>query len=222
MGLSTVDLIRNRDELIPPETFPGIYRAFVRSNKDPQTRARLRVEIPMIHSEGTSVNSLPWADCCNLAAGPNKAALYLPKVGDVVWIMFEHGNPQYPVWMGSWWGAPKGKTELPEELRGDDASDHFVLKTAKGNIVDMYDGPTGCEISIISGGNNKIIISDIDNLISVDASATLSDVSIKPSLAGKVSIGNLPITPCNDFPACPLLGAHAIGTTMPGNQIMIP
>lgn len=71
---------------------PGIYRATVVDNVDPEGRSRLRVRVPAL--TGTSVVGWVWP-CL-----PPVAEIVLPGPGSGVWVMFESGDPDYPVWMG--------------------------------------------------------------------------------------------------------------------------
>ena len=74
----------------PVTRFMGIHRAVVIDAADPLGRGRLRVEIP---NEATA-----WA----LPAMSNVAATTPgPGPGDRVWVLFEDGDPDYPVWLGS-------------------------------------------------------------------------------------------------------------------------
>lgn len=72
---------------------PGIYRGTVFSNRDPLERRRLKVTIPSI--TGESPTSWAWPlENASLKVDP-------PAVGQGVWVMFENGDPAYPVWVGT-------------------------------------------------------------------------------------------------------------------------
>ena len=70
---------------------PGLYRAIVMENRDPSGLMRLNVKIPEIFSQGTA----SWAAACLVSDHP-----IIPEKGDEVWIAFERGDPDYPVWFG--------------------------------------------------------------------------------------------------------------------------
>lgn len=101
--------------------FFGIYRGKVHDVNDPTKRGRLLVQVPQVNGTG----ELDWALPCfpyltqtpkvttqgSNAGGPltgvgktAKITLRLPKRGDPVWVMFEAGNPDRPVWLGTWLG----------------------------------------------------------------------------------------------------------------------
>ncbi len=73
----------------------GLYRAVVQDNVDPEQRYRLRVDAPSLGS-----TPLPWAEAC-VPSGQCCG----PSIGDSVWIMFEAGDVNNPVWIGV---HPKG------------------------------------------------------------------------------------------------------------------
>jgi hypothetical protein len=74
----------------PVTRFMGIHRAVVVDASDPLGRGRLRVEIPN--------DSTAWA---LPAIPPDEGTMPTPGPGDGVWVLFEDGDPAYPVWLGS-------------------------------------------------------------------------------------------------------------------------
>ena len=84
-----------------PASFFGKYRGVVTDNKDPLMIGRVRARVPDVMGDGESGWAMPCAPFGGAAAG----LLRLPTVGAGVWIEFEHGDPDYPIWAGCWWGA---------------------------------------------------------------------------------------------------------------------
>jgi hypothetical protein len=68
----------------------GIYRGIVMNTADPLMSGRVQVNVPAINNIG--------ADCA-LPCRQNPA-LPMPPIGTQVWVMFEAGDVNYPVWMG--------------------------------------------------------------------------------------------------------------------------
>jgi Type VI secretion system/phage-baseplate injector OB domain len=69
----------------------GVYRAVVLDNVDPLMTRRLRVRIPDVHGDDSV-----WAMAC-LQPG---ASAEVPSIGDAVWVAFDSGDPDMPVWLG--------------------------------------------------------------------------------------------------------------------------
>jgi hypothetical protein len=72
-----------------PQYF-GLYRGAVTSTADPANRHRVQVTVPFIGIVGA------WA----LPCVPYGKSVVAPPVGEVVWIMFEQGDANSPVWLG--------------------------------------------------------------------------------------------------------------------------
>ena len=68
--------------------YSATYRGVVVDNADPEQQGRLRVEVPDV-APGVDT----WAVPEHHGAEP------LP-VGSDVWIRYEMGNPDYPIWSG--------------------------------------------------------------------------------------------------------------------------
>ena len=65
-------------------------RAVVHDNRDPQGRGRLRVRIP--NKTGTGVTGWIWPVV-------GSGYLVLPSPGDQVWVTYESGDEDFPVWL---------------------------------------------------------------------------------------------------------------------------
>ena len=65
--------------------YAGTFRGVVVDDADPIGARRLLVSVPEVHGGGSA-----WA-----AAGSSGSA---PAVGDLVWVSFENGDSDYPVW----------------------------------------------------------------------------------------------------------------------------
>jgi len=136
------------------ERYGGIYRAIVVDNKDWENHpdrkrlGRVQVHCPAIYGPTADKKNLPWATPKVLFAGPNYGLIRIPKVNEKVWIQFENGDPQLPVYEGSWFGLG----DLPDELftgigytkAGENEHESFILKTPSGYGIKISD--TGIEL----------------------------------------------------------------------------
>jgi len=82
------------------EKFFGKYRGKVENNLDPLQQGRLQVSCAVVLGEG----SLSWAMPCVPFAGSGVGFFALPPSGANLWVEFEGGDPDYPIWSGCFWG----------------------------------------------------------------------------------------------------------------------
>jgi uncharacterized protein involved in type VI secretion and phage assembly len=120
-------------------TFFGKYRGTVINNVDPMQMGRLMVQVPDVS------NVLPstWAMPCLPFAGIQSGMYAIPAIGSGVWIEFEQGNSDYPIWVGCFWGSA---AEIPAlALAGPPGVQSVVLQTTGQNTLMISDvpGPTG-------------------------------------------------------------------------------
>lgn len=79
------------------EKYYGKFRGQVRNNLDPLGRGRILADVPQIL--GTE---LSWCmPCVPYAQYVRDAAI--PTIGANVWIEFEGGDLDYPIWSGCFW-----------------------------------------------------------------------------------------------------------------------
>jgi hypothetical protein len=141
--------------------FFGKYRGTVINNIDPLQIGRIQAIVPDVGSlvPGT------WAMPCVPVAGPNMGFFSLPIIGSGVWIEFEGGNPDHPIWVGCFWGlaaeVPLMSHIVPPGVPG------ITLQTALKNGVVISDtpGPTG-GILIQTTTGAMISVSDVGIIIS--------------------------------------------------------
>jgi hypothetical protein len=82
-------------------TFYGKYRGKVENNVDPLQLGRIQVSVPAVLGQGT----LSWAMPCTPFAGPGVGLFLVPPTGANVWVEFEAGDPNQPIWSGGFWGT---------------------------------------------------------------------------------------------------------------------
>jgi uncharacterized protein involved in type VI secretion and phage assembly len=139
----------------PPQRFYGKYRGTVINNVDPLQIGRIQVMVPDV----SNVIPSSWAMPCVPIAGKQMGTYVVPQVGAGVWVEFEQGNPDYPIWVGGFWGSA---AEVPAlALAGIPASPNIVLQTTAQNAIVVSDlpGPTG-GIMLKSTTGASIIVND--------------------------------------------------------------
>lgn len=167
------------------QRFYGKYRATVINNIDPMNIGRIQVIVPDV----STVLPTSWAMPCVPISGIQSGVFNVPAVGAGVWVEFEQGDPDYPIWVGGWWGSA---AEVPAlALAGVPGSPNIVLQTTGQNTVMLSDvpGPTGgILLKTLTGA--MISISDTGIIISNGKGATISLVG--PTV--NINLGALTIT----------------------------
>ena len=90
-------------ELMPeaPDRYYGKYRGTVFNNIDPEQRGRIMALVPDV----LGITPSNWALPCVAIAGKQQGTFMVPQLGAGVWIEFEQGDPDYPIWVGGFWGS---------------------------------------------------------------------------------------------------------------------
>jgi hypothetical protein len=78
----------------------GKYRGTVAANVDPKNLGRVQVICPAVLAGGR----MSWAMPSVPYAGPGVGLVALPPIGANIWVEFEGGDPDYPIWSGCFWG----------------------------------------------------------------------------------------------------------------------
>lgn len=81
----------------------GKYRAKVHNVDDPEKRGRIRVLCPKVL--GDSVSN--WCEPCVPVAYNDGGDLAVPKKDETVWVEFEAGDVNKPIYTGGWWAKEK-------------------------------------------------------------------------------------------------------------------
>jgi hypothetical protein len=81
--------------------FLGKYRGVVTNNLDPLQVGRIRARV----SDVSGAIDLNWAMPCVPCGLSKRVAGSLPKIGASVWIEFEQGDPQRPIWTGCFYAS---------------------------------------------------------------------------------------------------------------------
>jgi uncharacterized protein involved in type VI secretion and phage assembly len=121
----------------------GKFRGTVSGNNDPTKKGRLQVLVPAVLG-AVAV----WADPCVPYAGPNLGFYALPEIGTGIWVEFEGGDPNYPIWTGCFWNDgdidaadsdPKIKFFKTNKfkLRIDDGNGEIIIENDSGSQIKL-------------------------------------------------------------------------------------
>ncbi len=120
----------------PPvaQTWHGVVNARVIDHDDPKKMGRLKLQF---FWQGD--NSTHWARATAPHAGPDRGFMFMPEIGDEVAVIFEDGDPERPVIIGSLWN---GVHQAPrDEFYGSDIPANNVKRFVSkgGSRMQMVD-----------------------------------------------------------------------------------
>jgi uncharacterized protein involved in type VI secretion and phage assembly len=122
----------------------GKYRGKVESNVDPLQQGRLQVSCPAVLGEGR----MSWALPSSPFAGSGVGLFAIPPQTANLWVEFEGGDPDHPIWSGCFWDPGQGPAApAVAEIK--------ILKTSTGTIT-LNDLPGAGGITIETTTGMKI------------------------------------------------------------------
>jgi hypothetical protein len=152
---------------VPPAgqgPFYGKYRGIVRDNADPLQLGRITATVPAVLGEQTT----GWALPCTPYAGDGVGSFTIPPAGAGVWIEFEGGNLDHPIWVGGWWGDG----QAPAEESGRSGVPGLkVLRSGAGHVIALDDDDRTITISD-RDGRNLLTIEVTQGQVTMQAAAT--------------------------------------------------
>lgn len=156
----------------------GKFAGQVANVADPKKLGRVKA---LVEGAGFSTTTTPWAFPSNASF---KGAFAVPEVGDNVWVEFENGDPNRPVWSPGFYSEPQGQAETPDRAQGQagtfpkgtdtattaknvtvsEPSDPFaavypknrVVKTGAGHLIEIDDTPGAERLHVWAKGGSFI------------------------------------------------------------------
>jgi hypothetical protein len=159
----------SKDPRTGTRKYLGKYRGTVLNNVDPLNKGRLLVQVPGVSGLLPST----WAMPCVPLAGPLNGMYALPMIGSGVWVEFEQGDPDFPIWVGCFWGSaaevPAMSRLVPPLVPG------ITLQTPlqNGIVISDVPGPTG-GILLRCGTGASIMINDLGIIIQNGKGASIT------------------------------------------------
>lgn len=120
-----------------PTRYYGKYRGTVIENLDPEQIGRILVMVPDV----LGMTPSSWAMPCVPAAGIQSGMFIVPPIGSGVWIEFEQGDPDYPIWTGGFWGLVADVPLLATAPPAIPPGQNIVLQTTGQAMVLVSDAP---------------------------------------------------------------------------------
>ena len=137
----------------------GKYRGTVVNNLDPEQRGRIQAIVPAV----SNVVPTSWAMPCVPMAGKQQGAFMVPQVGSGVWIEFEGGDPDKPIWVGGFWGIAAEVPPLALVPPPIPPGQNIVLQTTLQNTLLLSDStptPVSGGIILKSPTGAMIVVND--------------------------------------------------------------
>ena len=215
--------------------FYGIYRGVVYSSDDPLNLHRLQLKVPQILAD----QHTEWA----WPVEKPGVTTNTPKVGQGVWVMFEGGDPSYPIWAGTFGAQSAGvkaatvttdttnsviTTFDPLSLNTNvipSLDNTFTLGNLSYRWKDIFLGPGTINILDQSLGNNATIsvkngVLNINGIIQAQlpniqvTNLTFNDSTVQTSASA-------PIQYINAYSNVDQTGSTTAGTPVTFNQVDI-
>jgi uncharacterized protein involved in type VI secretion and phage assembly len=153
----------------PTQHFYGKYRGTVINNIDPMQIGRIQAMVPDV----SSLIPSSWAMPCVPVAGLQMGMFTVPPIGAGVWIEFEQGDPDYPIWTGCFYGSVADVPALA--LTAPPPVSAITLQTMlqNGLIISDVPGPTG-GILMQTASGATLSISDVGIVIANGKGAAIT------------------------------------------------
>ena len=137
----------------------GKYRGVVTDANDPSRLGRIKARVAGVLGD----QETGWAAPCVPFAGAGMGMFALPADGAGVWIEFEGGDTDQPIWSGCWWGD----TDMPSDVATPPQTGKVLLKTDGGCSILLDDTPGAGGITLTTSSGQKIVLGsqgiEIDN-----------------------------------------------------------
>jgi uncharacterized protein involved in type VI secretion and phage assembly len=149
--------------------FYGKYRGTVLNNVDPMLKGRIQVQVPDVLQLSLST----WATPCVPMTGLQAGMFTVPPIGAAVWVEFERGDPNLPIWVGGFYGTPAEVPALAQATPPGVQSIIFNTQLQNTLLISDVPGPTGGFLLKTTTGA-MISINDTGILISNGKGATIA------------------------------------------------
>ena len=158
--------------------------------KDEDNEGKVKVKFPWLSDADESA----WARLASPMAGPDRGLQLVPEVDDEVLVVFERGDPNRPIVIGSMWNGVDASPLGGDAVSGDGAVQQRMLKTRIGHTILLDDSDSSKSIVITDSAGNKItwdaanskieIVSQGDLKVSATGTLKLEGQAVELSASG--------------------------------------
>lgn len=165
----------------------GKYRGVVLQNVDPMGIGRIQVQVIGVFTIASN-----WAMPSFPVAGPQTGQVAIPPIGAGVWVEFEQGDPDRPIWTGCYYST---RAEVPSTVQlVTPPIPAMTMQTPLQNVIQLSDAPptpaTG-GIVLRSASGASIVVNDTGIYISDGKTGTITLIGGVVTVNG----GALVVTP---------------------------
>lgn len=156
--------------------FYGKYRGIVVDNADPARLGRLRLMVPSVLGPDVVTG---WATpCVPYGGAADQGFLFVPEREAGVWVEFEEGDLEFPIWVGAFWSRPDSESQLPRPRADDgtgpeqvqDPPTRKIITTRKGHTIQFEDADDQETILVREGSQGHLVTMNRDGITIVDKS----------------------------------------------------
>lgn len=172
--------------------FYGKFRGVVTNISDPKYMGRIKFTCPDVF--GSANTESAWALPCTNCAYDGGGDIALPLVGETVWVEFEQGNANKPIWVGNFWSS----NNTPFGGGGNASSGAVEEDYGNSSRIISY---SGCHIVmkngtvILSNSSSKVTMTggfcSIEGEVTIDGNAMVTgDVTFEgdATINGKLTV----------------------------------
>lgn len=165
------------------------YRGVITDTKDPEKLGRVKVRVHQVASDDVIET---WAWPKGQPVGQDFGDFFVPPKGSPVWVEFENGDPQHPIWSGGHWAKENGT--VPEEGQLDGAGNR-VRKSEKW-VVEMDDEGNKFKIKNKDGTDSFEITGDgkINVISANETKIETQNFNVEATGTGELKLGGVTLT----------------------------
>jgi phage baseplate assembly protein gpV len=162
MGLPAID--RMMLQALRASKIRGVRLAIVTDNREGEGNPgyRVKLKFPWLSEQETTF----WARIAIPMAGPGRGTYVLPEIEDQVLVVFEHGDVDRPIVVGTLWS----RKQEPVEVNQSGKNNTKLIKSRSGHRV-IFDDQEGAEkIAIVDQTKkNKIVLDSASKTVKIES-----------------------------------------------------
>lgn len=152
----------------------GKYRGKVVDNDDPMRLGRLKMTVPDVFGPDVVTG---WATpCLPYGGAADQGTLFVPDNKAGVWVEFEQGDTDCPLWVGTYWSRPGDESQVPHPVDAEGADADAVqspptaklIKTRAGHVLQLEDAEGQESVLVREGASGHRVLLDKDGVTVTD------------------------------------------------------